>query len=83
VLALSPSLVNAIDVEGMGSITTSGCGIFSNSSATSAIYLNSGTISGKSVGTVGGYAHSSSGANTLSPNPPTTGAVAKPNPYAS
>jgi len=73
VLALSPSLVNAIDVEGMGSITASGCGIFSNSSAASAIYLNSGTISGKSVGTVGGYAHSSSGANTLSPYPPTTG----------
>ena len=83
VLALSPSLANAIQVDNMGRITASGCGIFSDSSASSAIYLNSGTISGKSVGAVGKVLLSNSGSNTLSPKPAVSGAAAKPDPYAS
>jgi Flp pilus assembly protein TadG len=82
VLALSPSLVNAIYVHDMGSITASGCGIFSDSSASSAIYLNSGTISGNSVGAVGKVLLSNSGSNTLSPKPAVSGATAKADPYA-
>ena len=82
VLALNSSQGEAIDVNNMGSITATGCGIFANSSSNSAIHLDSGTISGQSVGMVGGMDLSNSGSNTLSPNPPTTGAAARSDPYA-
>ena len=83
VLALNPSISDAIQVDNMGSITASGCGVFANSSATTAVYLNSGTLTGQSIGAVGGVSESNSGSNTLSPNPAMSGAAAKPNPFAS
>ncbi|MBV9783502.1 MAG: hypothetical protein JO264_06745 [Acidisphaera sp.] len=83
VLALDKTAANAIDVDNSGSITGSGCGIFSNSTATNSIYLNSGTVSGKTVGTVGGISESSSGSNVLSPSPGNTNAAAETNPLAS
>jgi Putative Flp pilus-assembly TadE/G-like len=82
VLALASAVVDAIQVDNMGSITGSSCGIFSDSSSSASIYLNSGTIRGTSVGAVGGVQRSNSGSNTLSPAP-VSGAVAKPDPYAS
>ncbi len=89
VLALSPSASNAIWVNNMGSIVTSGCGIFSNSTASvsgqssgGAIYLNSGTISGPSIGAVGSVNQSNSGSNTLSPSNPTSNAAPQSDPYS-
>ena len=89
VLALNPSAANAIEVDNMGSITASGCGIFSNSSASvsgqssgGAIYLNSGTISAPSVGAVGSVNESNSGSNTLSPSDPTNNAAPQTDPYS-
>ena len=69
ILALSKTASTAIDVDNMGSIKATGCGIFSDSNASNAVYLNSGTISGKTVGAVGGIAMSNSGSNNLSPSP--------------
>lgn len=69
VLALSKSMSNAIQVDNMGTISASGCGVFSDSSASSAIYLNSGTIKGTSIGAVGTVTKSNSGSNTWSPTP--------------
>jgi Flp pilus assembly protein TadG len=69
VLALDKTIANAIQVDNMGTISASGCGVFSNSSATSAIYLNSGTIKGSSIGAVGTVTKSNSGSNTWSPTP--------------
>ena len=82
VLALAPSEDDAIEVDNMGSIRATGCGIFADSSNPTAISLDSGTIVGSSVGTVGGASISNSGSNTLSPNPPTTGAAPVTDPYA-
>jgi Flp pilus assembly protein TadG len=82
VLALDPSIADAIQVDNMGSVTASGCGIFANSSASTAIYLNSGTISGPTVGAVGTVATSNSGSNTLSPDPAADDQAAKSDPYA-
>jgi hypothetical protein len=82
ILALASSVVDAIKVDNMGSITGSNCGIFSDSSSSTSIYLNSGTIKGTSVGAVGSVQHSNSGSNTLSPTP-VSGAAAEPDPYAS
>jgi Flp pilus assembly protein TadG len=89
VLALNPSAPNAIEVDNMGAITASGCGIFSNSSASvsgqnsgGAIYLNSGTISAPSVGAVGSVNESNSGSNTLSPSDPTNNAAPQQDPYS-
>jgi Flp pilus assembly protein TadG len=67
VLALNKTAQNAIQVDNMGSIVATGCPIFSDSSSATAIYLNSGTIKGTSIGAVGAVAHSNSGSNTLSP----------------
>ncbi len=82
VVALNPSAADAIDVTNMGAIRTTGCGIFANSSASGSIYLNSGTISGTSVGTVGSFSKSNSGSNTLSPSTPTNGAAPVADPFA-
>ncbi len=81
VLALNPSASDAIDANNMGVIKATGCGIFADSSAGDAIYLNSGTIDGQSVAAVGDFAESNSGSNTL-PVAPTDGAAAKPDPFA-
>jgi Flp pilus assembly protein TadG len=67
VLALNTSASPAIAVNNMGSITTTGCGIFSDSNSVQAIYLNSGTLSASSIGAVGTVAKSNSGSNTLTP----------------
>ncbi len=82
VLALNPSIADAIQVDNMGSVTANGCGIFANSSSSSAIYLNSGTISGPTVGAVGDVTTSDSGSNTLSPNPAADRQAARSDPYA-
>lgn len=89
VLALNPSIADAIQADNMGTITASGCGIFANSTAscsgqcsTGAIYLNSGTLSGQSLGAVGSVNESNSGSNTLSPNPPASGGTPKSDPFA-
>lgn len=81
VLALDGSANSAIKADNMGVITATGCGIFSNSSNATSIYLNSGTISGQSVGAVGGIVRSNSGSNTFSPMPGTSYAAAVGNPY--
>ena len=85
VLALNPSAAQALSVGGsVGSGTVDGtnCGVFSNSTSSSAIYVNSGTISASSIGAVGGVTTSSSGSNSLTPTP-TTGDQSEPDPDAS
>jgi len=83
VLALNSSAADAIDVNNMGSIRATGCGIVADSNSSSAIYLNSGTISGEEVAAVGDFSKSNSGSNTVSPANPTDDASAVANPYAS
>jgi hypothetical protein len=83
ILALSTSAAPAIQVDNMGSLTATGCGIFADSTASKAIYLNSGTISGKSVGAAGGIATSNSGSNTLSPASGNSNATPRFDPYSS
>jgi len=83
VLALNASAADAIDVNNMGSIKGTGCGIIADSTSAAAIYLNSGTISGQEIEAVGGFSESDSGSNTVSPANPTTGASPVANPYAS
>ena len=82
VLALNTSATDAINVNNMGVIRATGCGIFANSTASSAIYLNSGTLSGSTIGTVGTFAKSNSGSNTLAPATPTDGAAPVADPFA-
>ncbi len=82
ILALDPSTNQSIKVDNMGQIIGSGCKIHSNSSASQAIYLNSGTISGSAVSAVGTVAKSNSGSNTFAPWPATSGAAAIANPHA-
>ena len=83
VLALNTSAADAIDVNNMGHVLATGCGIVADSTSSSAIYLNSGTISGQEIEAVGGFSKSNSGSNTVSPANPTTGASAVANPYGS
>lgn len=83
VLALSASASPGIKVDNMGNITATGCGIFADSTAGQAIYLNSGKISGLTVGAAGGVVTSNSGSNTLSPSPGTSYASAQSDPLAS
>jgi Flp pilus assembly protein TadG len=82
VLALSSTAAQAIAVNNMGSITATGCGIFSDSSSATAIYLNSGKLIAQSIGAVGTVAESNSGGNTMTPAG-TSGAAAQANPFAS
>jgi Flp pilus assembly protein TadG len=70
VLALSGSAAPAIQVDNMGSIVASGCPIFSDSTASTSIYLNSGTIKGTAIGSAGVFGTSNSGSNTVSPTSP-------------
>ena len=83
VLTLNPNAAPGIQVDNAGSITGSNCGIFTDSTAANAIYLNSGTISANAVGAVGSVTESNSGSNTLNPSPGTSHAAAVSNPYAS
>lgn len=82
VLALNGSASDAISVNNMGSITATGCGIFSDSSSSTAIYLNSGSLVAQSIGAVGTVGESNSGSNTMSPAG-TSDAAAEANPFAS
>lgn len=68
---------------GSGDISAPTCNIYDNSSSPSgggaALTLTgSGSISAKGIGIVGGF--SKTGAGTITPNPPTTGIFAVPNP---
>ncbi len=92
VLAMHASAAAAIKVDNMGRIQTPGCDIFANSTAAgtgvnAAIYLNSGTLSGKSISTPGKACLSNSGSNTVSPTIPNNGCIspagtAKADPFA-
>lgn len=80
VLALHPSATAAIRVDNMGRIDNAGCDIFANSSAAgtganAAIYLNSGTLRGKSIATPGKACLSNSGSNTVSPTIPNNSCI--------
>ena len=82
VLALNTSADDAIDVNNMGTVRATGCGIQANSSAADAIYLNSGTIDGASVDAVGGFEKSNSGSNDISETPQ-DGVAPAADPFAS
>ncbi len=69
IFATSSTITNAINVNNQGYLIANNCGVFSNSSASTAVWLDSGEISGTSVGAVGGVAQSNSGSNDLSPSP--------------
>ena len=80
VLALHPSAAAAIRVDNMGRIDNAGCDIFANSTAagtgaSAAIYLNSGTLRGKTIATPGKACLSNSGSNTVSPTIPNNGCI--------
>ena len=81
VLALNGTASQAILVDNMGSITATGCGIFSDSSAGNAIYLNSGALVASTIGAVGIVAKSNSGSNTMS-STVSSGAAAQADPMA-
>ena len=91
VLALHPSAAGAIKADNMGRIDNAGCDIFANSTAAgtgvnAAIYLNSGTLRGKTISTPGKACLSNSGSNTVSPTIPNNscispGAAARSDPY--
>ena len=83
-LALNPSADQALDVggpNGGGSIITSGCPVYSDSSSPSALYVNSGTITATGIGAHGGFTKSSSGSNNVSTTPATNGLV-QPDPVS-
>lgn len=82
ILALNPTIELAIRVDNMGHLIGSGCSVFADSSAVNAIFLNSGTLTGTSIGAVGGVATSNSGSNVLSPAPGTNHAAYQADPYA-
>lgn len=92
VLALHGSAAAAIKVDNLGRIQTPGCDIFANSTAAgtgtnAAIYLNSGTLSGKSISTPGKVCLSNSGSNTVAPAIPNNSCIspsgtAKADPFA-
>ena len=81
VLALSATSAQAMKVDNAGTIQATNCGIFSNSTAADAIWLDSGTISGATVGARGGVAKSNSGSNTFVPAVPTSYAATVPDPF--
>ena len=83
VLALSRTAAPAIQVDNQGGVTATGCGIFADSGASNAIYLNSGQLKGTSIGAVGGVTQSNSGSNVMSPSPGTSNAPYEADPYAS
>lgn len=82
ILALSESASNAILADNLGVLTAPGCSIWANSNASTAVYLNSGTISAATVGAVGGISQSNSGSNTFAPWPGSPYSAAQTNPYA-
>ncbi len=80
VIALHPTKAMAIKVDNMGRINNPGCAIVANSTSSgssmnAAIYLNSGTLKGSSIGTPGKACLSNSGSNTVSPTIPNNGCI--------
>jgi hypothetical protein len=74
------SIPDALSITGTSSITTTGCGVYVNSSSPSALYLyGSPTLTAKSINVVGET--SISGGSTASPTP-TTGASPIADPFA-
>ena len=74
VLAMNPSAANAIEAggtNGAGSITATNCGVFSDSTSSTSISVNSASITAQSVGTAGSVYMSNSGSNHVSPTPST------------
>jgi Flp pilus assembly protein TadG len=70
-----------VSLTGSGNLTISNCGIIDDSSSSNALDLTgSGDISAKTIGIVGGYNQTGSG--TITPNPPTTGITAVPDPLS-
>jgi Flp pilus assembly protein TadG len=82
ILALDTAAQYAIKADNMGVLTASNCSIWANSNNASAMYLNSGTISGTTVGAVGGITKSNSGSNTFAPWPASAFSSAQTDPYA-
>ncbi len=82
VLALDTSVSAALTVggsAGSGIISATNCSVFADSSSSSAISLNSATITASSIGTHGGYT-STTATNTLSPTTINTGVPMAVNP---
>jgi Flp pilus assembly protein TadG len=79
VLALNPTAAPALSVSGVGSVIAVGCGVFSDSTSSSSLSLNTGSIIAKTVGTSGGVALA--GLDIITPAP-TTGAAAQADPDA-
>ncbi len=73
VIAMSTTAEKAIDVENEGSISAIDCGVFSNSDVedpnNNSIYVRNGSITGSSVGAVGGVEASTNGESIISPSP--------------
>ncbi|OYV50612.1 MAG: hypothetical protein B7Z78_10715 [Rhodospirillales bacterium 20-60-12] len=69
VVALNKIATKAVDVENMGRITASQCGVFSDSNATSsyqqAIYVRNGTVAGLEVGAAGGIFADPNGSSVI------------------
>jgi Flp pilus assembly protein TadG len=81
VIATHPTKAMAIKVDNMGRIDNPSCAIVANSTSSgtsmnAAIYLNSGTLKGSSIGTPGKACLSNSGSNTVSPTIPNNGCIA-------
>ena len=83
VIALNPTATTSLyvgDTAGSGSITATGCSVIANSTSSSAISLDSGSITAAGISTSGNVVQTGGG-NTLSPRP-VTGASAAADPYA-
>lgn len=85
IFTTTSTITDAIEVDNDSSgqgLIASNCGIFSNSSANPAIYLNSGEMHGTSVGAVGTVQQSNSGSNNLTPNPPSSDSAPQTDSFA-
>jgi Flp pilus assembly protein TadG len=81
IIATHPTKAMAIKIDNMGRIDNPNCAIVANSSSNgvsmnAAIWLNSGTLRGASIGTPGRACLSNSGSNTVSPTIPNNGCIA-------
>jgi Flp pilus assembly protein TadG len=80
VLALAGS-GTGITVSGSGTVIATGCGVFSDSTSTASISLNTGTITGASIGAAGTVSISG-GTNSVTPAVPTANAPPVQDPNA-
>jgi hypothetical protein len=78
---LSPNASDAFDLGNGASVTTSSCGVYVNSNASTAMLVTGGaTLNSPSIKVVGGYQANNGG--TISGTTPTTGAPAVTDPFA-